>query len=327
MNYNAILIAIIKVAVLCLAVVACIGLLLAFWLIPVKVRTSEATMPNLVGQSYESAVQLLNSAGLKIQPVVVKKSSADVPEGYVIEQDPPANFKVKENKPVRLTVSQGSEAIAVPDVAGKLLNEVDAMLKSAGFKRGRVAAVHSDQYAEVNMVIAQTPPPETRRPRGEAVHLVVSLGARPKILRLPDFRGQPIDEARALLESHGLKIGREEYKPHPEINQGRIISQQPPAGTLVTIGQVVDVEVSGSRRLQTDRMHRIPSIKHQVSPTGKLTKRVQIIIEDERGTRAVVDSFYQPGMRIETLPQTVFGKATVRIYEDKELVKTEAFDL
>ncbi|MCZ6681489.1 MAG: PASTA domain-containing protein [Candidatus Poribacteria bacterium] len=325
MSPNAVLIAIIKVAVLCLVVIGGIGLVLLFAVIPRQIRTLEVAVPNLVGQSHERAVHLINKTGLQPDPEVERKPSPDIPEGDVMEQEPPANFKVKLNKPIRLTLSMGTEAVPIPGVAGKLLNEAEKTLKNAGFRRGRVAAVHSDRYPEVNTVIAQTPRSGTARQRGAAVDLLLSLGVRSKVLRMPDLRRMSIDEVRSLLESHGLKIGEEVPKPHPEINEGLIIDHQPAAGELVPVGQVVNLEVSGSRRSTAEKGHLI-NVEYEVSAEGAPSKQVRIEIEDERGKRKVVNDSYQSGMLIEKPFFRVFGQAIMHVYEDNVLVKTEKVD-
>jgi beta-lactam-binding protein with PASTA domain len=326
MSLNAILIAIIKVALLCLVVISGIGLVFLFWVIPHQVRTPEVAIPNLVGQNYRGAVQLISRAGLQLDTAIKKEPSPDIPKGYVMAQEPPANFKIKLNKPVRLTLSMGNETVIVPDIAGRLVNDAEATLKDTGFRKGRVAAVHADRYPEVNTVIAQTPRAGTIYQRGASVHLLLSLGVRSKVLRMPDLRRMPIDAVPALLESHGLKIGEEAYKPHPEINQGLIINHQPAAGELIPVGQVVNLEISGSRRSQPDK-GCVVQVKYRVSSTGAPYKSVRIIVEDERTKRIeVVNDLYQSGMLIEKPSLRVLGKATMRVYEDRMLVKTEGFD-
>ena len=327
MRRNAILFAVIKVALICLGVIGVVGLVLLFWLIPRQVRTPEVAVPNLIGQSYQQAALLINSTGLAIDPVQEQKPSADFPEGYVIEQEPSANFKIKLNKPIRLTLSSGSEKVPIPDVTGKLLNDAELLLTDAGLQRGRVAAVHTDQYPEVHTVIAQTPRATTLRPYDSEVHLLLSLGIRSKVLRMPDLRFMPIDEARPLLVSHGLQIGELVYKPHPEIDQGVIISDQPKMEELLRVGQTVNFEISGSQRKKEDKGGYLP-IKYRVSSTGASHKRVRIVVEDERKKliKVVGGELYPAGTLIEKPPVRVVGKAIMHIYEDNVLVKKQEFD-
>ena len=324
MNRNAILIAIIKVALLCLIVGGGAGLILLFFVIPGRIRGEEVAVPNLVNQSHQTAIQIVYSAGLQLDPDVQEKPSAEVPTGHIIEQEPSANFKVKRNKPVRITLSLGNEKVTVPDVAGKILGEADTTLKNAGFRRGRISAVHSDLYPEINTVIAQTPFAEATHQRGDPVHLLLSLGVRPKVLQMPELQGIELDQVRILLESHGLKIGKEEYKPHPEINHGWIINHKPAAGDLIQVGQVVDLEISGSHRRRGDESDFV-EVGYRVSLAGDSPKRVQIFVEDDRGRREVIDNSYEAGFRIRQ-PYKVVGEATMIVYEDGLEVKREKLE-
>ena len=326
MRRNVILFAVIKVSLLSLGVLGVIGLVCLFWIIPQQVRTPEVAVPNLIGQSYQQAVLLITSSGLAVDPVQEKKPSPDFPVGQVIEQEPSANFKIKLNKPIRLTLSSGSEQVAIPDVTGRLLTNADMLLTDVGLRRGRVAAVYTDRYPKVHTVIAQTPRATTLHPYDGEVHLLLSLGVRPKLLRMPDLSLMSIDKARPLLESHGLQVGELVYKPHPEIDQGVIINHQPSVGALLRVGQAINFEVSGSQRKKEDKGGFLP-IKYKVSSTGASHKRVRIVIEDERKTLIkVIDALYKSGTLIEKPPVRVVGKATMRIYEDNLLVNTREFD-
>ena len=326
MRRNAILFAVIKILLLCFGVVGVLGLVFLFWIIPHQVHTPEVAVPNLIGQSYQQAVLLITSSGLAVDPVQEKKPSPDFPVGQVIEQEPSANFKIKLNKPIRLTLSSGSEQVAIPDVTGRLLTDAEMLLTDVGLRRGRVAAVYTDRYPEVHTVIAQTPRATTLHPYDGEVHLLLSLGIRSKLLRMPDLSLMPIDKARPLLESHGLQIGELVYKPHPEIDQGVIINHRPSVGELLWVGQAINFDVSGSQRKKEDKGGYL-EIKYTVSPTGASHKRVRIVVEDERKKLIkVVDELCQSGTLVEKPPVRVVGKATMRIYEDNLLVNTREFD-
>lgn len=283
--------------------------------IPWSVRSKDIEVPNLVGESYDQAVTLLFEADLLVADDIEEKASSDIPKGFVLEQSPPANFKVKRKKPVQITLSIGDQMVEVPDTTGKPLKDVEKILREAGLRRGRVAEVHSDQFAVAGAVIAQTPLSGSMHQQGAAVHLLLSLGKRSKVLLMPDLRGDPIDEVRALLKSSGLVIGNETYESAPEIPQGSIIGHLPVAGELVHVGQVVSLEISGSVKTQTDR-GRLISLRYRVSEEGELPKHVQLVVEDERRSLTVVDSHYEPGALIERPPLRVFGEATMTVYEN-----------
>jgi eukaryotic-like serine/threonine-protein kinase len=323
MSLNTSLFSIIKVALLCLIVVVIIGLIVAFAVIPSIVRTKDAVVPDLVGQPYEQAFQQLYEAGLQLDVEgIEQKPSTKVPARHVIEQVPTAGANVKPNKRVKITLSAGDQALATPNLQGKQLGEAEALLKDKGFQRGRVAEVHSDRYPGTNTVITQTPSAGTLQPRSGTVNLLLSLGRRPKVLLMPDLRGEPIDEVRAQLQSYGLTIQKEEYKLHPEIPSGAIITHQPVAGEFIEVGTAIALEVSGSPRTRTDTGRQV-IIKHTVSGVGVLSKYVEVAVEDERGRRTIIKGWYDPGILINPPPTKVFGEAFMLVYEDEKIVKRE----
>ena len=312
---NSTLAAIFKFAVLYLVTMGIAGLVVISIVIPWSVRSKDVEVPDLVGESYDQAVTLLYDAGLLVADDIEAKASSDIPKGFVLEQSPPADFKVKQKKPVQITLSIGDQMVEVPDTSGKALKEVEKILREAGLRRGRVAEVHSDEYAVAGAVIAQTPLSGTMHQQGAAVHLLLSLGKRSRVLLMPDLRGEPIDEVRSLLKSSGLEIGDESYKSVAEIPQGSIISHSPIAGELVHIGQVVSLEISGSVKTQSDR-GRLISLRYRVSKEAGLPRHVRLVVEDERKTITIVDSHYEPGAIIERPPLRIFGEATMTVYED-----------
>ena len=59
--------------------------------------------------------------------------SADVPEGYIIAQDPPSGRVVPQGTPILLTVSLGVEKIVVREYVGYLLSDIQPILEEDGF--------------------------------------------------------------------------------------------------------------------------------------------------------------------------------------------------
>ena len=83
---NSTLAAIIKFAVLNLAIISIVGLVVVFLVIPWSVRSKDVEVPDLVGESYDRAVALLYDAGLLVADDVEAKASSDIPKGFVLEQ-------------------------------------------------------------------------------------------------------------------------------------------------------------------------------------------------------------------------------------------------
>ncbi len=308
------LFAIFKVLLYCLIVLGIVGVLTILVVMPRWVRTEEVVVPNVTGKPYYEAVRVLDEAGLRPAETILEASST-TPKGEIVSQNPPANFRIKSYQPVEIAVSIGAELAPVISVIGKQLDEARATLTAAGFRPNRFAYVHSAKYLP-NTVIAQSPPEGGGQQRGSDVNLLVSLGAMPQSIQLPDLRTQPVREVGPKLEEVGLKV-EIQYSPHPKIPKGRIITHKPAAGELIQGGSTVQLEVSGARR-ETKDIGRLLPLKHLVSEEGNLSRHIRIVVSDEHGERTVVDRHYAPGTVVDLDRQgvRVFGSTRVNIYED-----------
>lgn len=308
------LFAIVKVSLYLLIVLGIVGVLTILVVIPRWVRTEEVVVPNVTGKTYYEAVRVLDGAGLR-PAETIREASSPAPKGEIVSQNPPANFRIKSYQPVEISVSIGAELAPVISVIGKRLDEARATLSAAGFRPNRVAYVHSAKYLP-DSVIAQTPPEGGGQQRGSDVNLLVSLGAMPQRIQLPELRMQAVREIVPKLKEVGLKVEMA-YSPHPKIPKGSIITHKPAAGEFVQSGSIIQLEVSGVGD-ETRDIGRLLPLKHAVSEEGNLSRHIKIVIVDEYGKRTVVDRHYAPGTVVDLEKQgvRVFGASQVVIYED-----------
>lgn len=125
------------------------------------------TIFSVVGAGQDEAVQQLTDAGLR--PEAVPAWSDTAPAGRVIAQEPKAGTAGHRTDTVTITVSQGPEPIAVPDLTGKQFSEAEAALKALGFavKRENVLG------GIFGTVRSQSTPAGEKLPKGSAVTLTV----------------------------------------------------------------------------------------------------------------------------------------------------------
>lgn len=131
-------------------------------------------VPEVAGLSRRAAIVELEEVGLRAE--VVEKYNREVPEGYVINQNPRAGTPVQKNTVVQLAVSLGREPVAlqVPNLVGKTTTQVFDILDELGLERG--AITHSKGIYPENYVLDQEPKPGATIQTGEEVELKVSLG-------------------------------------------------------------------------------------------------------------------------------------------------------
>lgn len=158
-------------AALIFIAVAVVSGAITMWLAADK---DKMRLPRVIGMDSAAALELLRERGL--QPKVSgREYSEEVPQGAVIFQRPASGSWVKKNSEVRLVISQGSDAVATPSLAGLPLSEAKALLQESGVVLGRMAQVHSSERQK-GEVIAQDPEAGALVHRGSPVAVLLSLG-------------------------------------------------------------------------------------------------------------------------------------------------------
>jgi serine/threonine-protein kinase len=132
-------------------------------------------IPDVRGQSYESAASTLQAQGFA---VARRNTESDQPAGIVISQDPSGNTFAPPNSTVTLTVSTGPATSAVPNVEGTDQQTARATLRDSQF---RVAAERqdTDDLSLDGIVISQNPEPGTQAKPGSTVTIVVGHYKKP----------------------------------------------------------------------------------------------------------------------------------------------------
>ncbi|MGH9156327.1 MAG: Stk1 family PASTA domain-containing Ser/Thr kinase [Acidimicrobiales bacterium] len=131
--------------------------------------------------------------------------------------------------------------ITVPAVTGELADDAKDTLVALGL---RVEQKREDNEADADVVFDQDPEADTRVERDSLVTLRVSKGQQP--VDVPSVVGQNEEDAITALDRLGLEaetvLLADETQP-----AGRVISQQPRAGTEAEKGSSVTLTVSSGR--------------------------------------------------------------------------------
>lgn len=161
------------------------GFIGALFLTAVALATGSITMwlatekdklqlPRVIGVDSTAAIELLREQGF--QPKVSgKEYSEGIPKDAILSQRPASGSWVQKNSEIRLVVSRGSDAVALPSLAGLTLPAAQRVLQEHGLTVGRVARVHSSEYPK-GEVIAQDPEPGGLTRRGSPIALLLSNG-------------------------------------------------------------------------------------------------------------------------------------------------------
>jgi beta-lactam-binding protein with PASTA domain len=199
--------------------------------LPATARAVE--VPNVVGSSQANAEADIIKAKLRVGKVTSANNVTVLP-GTIISQDPAAGINVVRGTRIDLVVS----GVAVPDVVGRKQADAQKDLTKAGLTVGRVTTANSATVA-AGKVISQNPTAGTSVAFGSPVDLVVSLGTT-----VPNVVGLMQAAAQSAITTAGLTVGAVTTAISNTVAAGKVVSQNPIAGTKVAAGSAVALIVS-----------------------------------------------------------------------------------
>lgn len=150
-------------------------------------------IPNVEGLDETSAINKLKDAGFKYSRDY--QNSDSVASGNVISQSPSGGSSAKKGETITIVVSQGKEAVSVPNVVN--ISEADAKskLSAAGLTVTSVSSEYSDTIAAGN-VISQSIAAGKYVDVGSNISLVVSSGPKTTYYKFSHKVTAPADSSR-----------------------------------------------------------------------------------------------------------------------------------
>ncbi len=205
--------------------------------------TPSVEVKNYIGMNIDDALADVESLDLPyIDPVYEYHDTIE--KGIILDQKPAAQIKIKPGKDaytkVEFIVSNGVQEVLIPEnIRFKDYLEVQILLRDELNLKPREVSEYNDEVAQ-GRVIRTKPEIGTSVKVGSEVIIYKSLGPDLKDVSVPDLIDSTMDEARHTLLSLGLKIGRI-YPEGRDGYKGRIINQEPKAGTIVKELEAVNI--------------------------------------------------------------------------------------
>lgn len=281
--------------------------------------TEEVSVPSLAGMTLEEAEAILLDADLKLDENVEYEDSAEVEEGLIISQKPEAEQMVKKNRKISVSVSSGSGdgEIKLIDVENNTKEEAKSRLEKAGFEV-KVEEEFSETI-QFGYVIRQKPEPATMLKKGSTVTIYISADVEnpdENKTTVPKLTGYNENQAKALLENSGLKIGSVTTEENPE-EAGTIITQNPQANTEVEKGSSVSFVVSSGMATPTPT----PEMKKKtltitIPDDANNTVNVKVIANGKQ----IYNKTHQKSEQTVDIPVQSSKDASVQVYIDEKLV-------
>ena len=204
----------------------------------VSLGATALIVPEVVGKTEADARFTLTEAGFQTSQISIeRRPSGEVEEGFVIETNPPAGEALGLGGVVTLVISQGAIPAVVPDVIGEIAEVAQVMLEDFGFEVVFDAEIEVAWNNPLHGLVAEQDPTAGQTLEfGSRVTL--RIGRAATAAPVPAVVGDAEAAARTEVESAGFvwAKGADTLLAPGDGNIGRVVSQDPTAGTNRPIG-------------------------------------------------------------------------------------------
>ncbi len=282
----------------------------------------QVLVPELVGLTLEEALELLKDSDVKIdEENILYEPSEDYEADFIMHQDPGFNQYMNPKKKIKITVSLGDEIadISVPDVENLDLEEAKRLLEAEGLSAETIEEAH--ETVEKGKVIKQTPSKDVKVSEGSTVLLHVSKG-NIKENEIPGLVGEKVESALKILETLEFNVSVTEVES--EGQAGKVISQKPLKGTMLSVDETVELVV-GVEPKEIAQPSIIPTKKTlsiQIPEGSSETVQVKVVANG----KVIHDKPHKRSEGTVDIPVSATKDATVQAYIDGVLVMERVID-
>jgi serine/threonine-protein kinase len=279
---------------------------------------ADVLVPSLSGQTVADATA--EAERLKLHAVVVaNQPSEQFPKDVVMGQQPDPGSRVRQGRQISLIVSTGVVIFPMPDLRYQSLREANLDLSRNKLELEKTTVVPNDDVP-ASHVISQDPPPLASVREGTKVTLTLSKGP-PSSVRVPNFVGLPVDDARVQAASAKVHLGQIVWTPFGPGGppRGRVVRQSPAAGGDIDPFQPVSLQVSAG---PTEYGYLVRQVHATVTvPASADAAHVRLEVRDETGTWNVYDGYAQGGAKLD-FNLTAIGTSELDTYINNELLNS-----
>ncbi|HZX67555.1 MAG TPA: PASTA domain-containing protein, partial [Candidatus Elarobacter sp.] len=182
---------------------------------------------------------------LRLRCVVAATQPSDrYPKDVVMSQQPASGARVREGRQISLVVSSGVVIFPMPDLRFETLRNAGVDLNRLKLELDKTAYVADDNTPR-DHIVAQEPAPLSSVRQGTKVTLTLSKGP-PGGVRVPNYSGMSIDDARAAAQRDRVHLGQIVWTPFGTSgpSRGVVVRQSPSAGTTIEPFEEVSLQVS-----------------------------------------------------------------------------------
>ena len=270
----------ITVAFIIVAVIFVIGILA---MVRPFEEVPDTTAPSLVGMDLEEAKKKYPGFNIVVE-------SSAFHEFYekdtIYDQTINPGMTVKEGCTIKVKISSGVQSFTLADYKNYEENQVYAIFTDNEIEFNTINE-YNDEIPE-GYVIKTEPGADVEVDSGTVVLIYVSMGTQVSYCEVPNVLGYKLEDAKLLLNSVGIKIGR---VTRVSSNQASnvVLDQNISAGTTVEKGSSIDLTVVEEREEESngiDLMVTLPSgsgtVSMSASMGGNTIKNEVVDLSDKR---------------------------------------------
>ena len=203
-------------------------------------------VPDLRGKIY-AALQPSQDYEVKLDKEVYDN---EYPAGQIISQNLEPGTEVAKGADIYVVVSLGEapRIVYMPDVIGQKEDQARTALNNLSMNLQIKADVLQQEYHDtvpVGCVIRTNPVANEQLATGQTVELIISKGPEIRDGTMPDVTGEPLKDAKLILDSQELDLQYTEVEEFSStVEKGCVIRTEPAVGEALQTGDTVKIIVS-----------------------------------------------------------------------------------
>ena len=203
-------------------------------------------VPDLRGKIY-AALQPSQDYEVKLDKEVYDN---EYPAGQIISQNLEPGTEIAKGADIYVVVSLGEapRIVYMPDVVGQKEDQARTALNNLSMNLQIKADVLQQEYHDtipVGSVIRTNPVANEQLATGQTVELIISKGPEIRDGTMPDVAGEPLKDAKLILDSQELDLQYTEVEEYSsDVEAGCVIRTEPAVGEPLQTGDTVKLIVS-----------------------------------------------------------------------------------
>ena len=198
-------------------------------------------MPDLRGRTAQDATEALRVMGFLNVKTDQVDSTAELKD-KVVNTTPPTGTDAPVNGAVVVHIGSGPKEVTVPDVTGQTEAEARTVLRQIGLE---MVSVAGDSELPAGQIVSSSPGRGVTVEQGSTVQVTVSRG---NMFTVPNLRGQTPAQAQDALAAAGWSATTltrtTRNVPLGSPDDGKVISQDPPAGSSARKNESISIVVA-----------------------------------------------------------------------------------